>query len=705
MFIYLQRMNINKSTNQTPQFPYPHSFGNQGHGQGQSQSQGQGQGQGQGQRQGHGNFHGQINDRGYSHNQGSYGHGSFHGPSYGSESSHGQGSYGQGTYGQGPYGQRPPLGQAQGQNQGPRHNMYHPHKFSQKPSMMNIEEQNGKRISLDDIVNFIEQNNKFINKQPPMNDHSIQLDDTSEQMIESLPQNKIKQLDQLPKILKTIFTEEYMRTGTITNVTTPAEPDISYVSSVLMAIVPDFANMKASVQIEYIEVFLRKIHKESKENFTNFGYNKLGWDCKEFSNNIKNFNFGKDLLRYVADYLVINIFILDYETDSLIYVGEKTFCKYKKNVFLIKIKENHFEPIHTKTYNFMDHTSPIIKKLISSCFLVEYLDCDFTNEKDEFAFVIGDENLDKYFEKKEEKEPNLKKKKIIKRSTLNFGFPNYILPSKDQKSMPIQNNHDVAEPLESHQINKKVTSSNQLNKSKESISSDPSTKNRSTKDKSIKDRMVNRSTTDDTTKDDFSDDLNGFERDSDTDFTGMYDDVEGIIDHTKQSHMKNYVSGHLSDDHLSDDHEYDISDEDDSDLSESCSETNNKSVPSNLSIQTNTLNHISKVTSKVDKKVDSKINSKVDSKISPKVETKNSSLKTSKKGQTQDTGNVMNNNNTIAPVVQIEKMTNAKTVAQLREIAKTMSLDTSYAKDGKKIVKPKQMLIDDINSLIEKNKH
>ena len=627
-------------------------------------------------------------------------------------------------------------------HQGPRHNMHHAYKFSQGPSVTNDGNQNGKRISLDDIVDFIEKNKKFINK--PSIDQIALLDNKIEQIIEPLQQNKIKQLDQLPTNLRTIFTGEYMRSGSITNVTTPAETDISYVSSVLMMVVPDFADMKGEAQIEYIEVFLRKIHKESKENFTNFGYDKLGWDCKEFSNNIKNFNFGKDLLRYIADFLVINIFILDYETDSLIYVGEKTFCKYKKNIFLIKIKENHFEPIYTKIANFMDHTSSTIIKLISSCFLVEYLDCDFTNEKEEFNFVVGEENLDKYFEKKEEKkEPNLKKKKNIKHSNLNFGFSNYIpygLAPKELDPMPIQSGDGKMKPLESHQKDDKVLVLNQPIKTKE----------------------PNLVPHNDSIKDDFSDDLNGFEHDYDTDFSGMNDDIEGIIDQTKSSHSKNRMSGHLSDEQ-----EADTSDNYVSDLSESCPKTtgsSNESVPSNLLKCSDTSNSSlkqssiklkktkvkkttktnekqpdkkidakvdakvdkkvdkkvdakvdakvdKKVDAKVDKKVDAKVDKKVDAKVDKKVDAKTAktpSIKTSKKDQKQDPVNVMDVDNDIQPMpiqVQIEEVTNTKTVAQLREIAKTMSLDTSYTKDGKKVVKPKQMLMDDINSLVKKNKH
>ena len=68
----------------------------------------------------------------------------------------------------------------------------------------------------------------------------------------------------------------------------------------------------------------------------------------------------------------------------------------KKNVFLIKHKDFWFEPLfHTET-RFFVFDDALIKKLINSKFLVERLDCDFTNEKDESNFIVGKDDLLKY---------------------------------------------------------------------------------------------------------------------------------------------------------------------------------------------------------------------------------------------------------------------------------------------------------------------
>jgi hypothetical protein len=253
----------------------------------------------------------------------------------------------------------------------------------------------GNVIFIGDIIAYIEQNKKFINNSEQ---EKFMINDFHpEPTLEELGYKKSSKLEFLPPNINAIFSsDEFYRTGVISYVNVPTNIDISYISSLLTILVPEFINMKEQDQVEFTQVFVRKLHKESKLNFELSGYAGLGWNIKEFINNIKNFKMGKDLMRYVADFLNINIFILDIETDSLIYVGEKIFCKYKKNLFVIKIRENKFEPMFQINNNFMDHNSSIVNKLINSKFLVERLDCDFTHDKEEFDFIVGEEDLSKY---------------------------------------------------------------------------------------------------------------------------------------------------------------------------------------------------------------------------------------------------------------------------------------------------------------------
>lgn len=264
----------------------------------------------------------------------------------------------------------------------------------------------GKRISIHDIVEYIEQNGKFIN-QPKL----VKLDDdelVEEKRLSALNYRDTDELKLLPTNLESIFSSmQFYRAGVISSVNVPANVDISYVSSILTLLVPSYGDLKESQQINFAQVFIRKFHKASKNNYATFRYKDLGWELKEFRKNIHYFNMSRDLMRYVADFLHVNIFILDIEEDALIYVGNKFFTKFKKNLFLLKVEGMKFEPIFTADANVMDHTSPLIKKLINSRFLVERMDCDMTHE-DEFNFIVGEEDLSIYFDEEDEE----KKKEV-----------------------------------------------------------------------------------------------------------------------------------------------------------------------------------------------------------------------------------------------------------------------------------------------------
>ena len=289
-------------------------------------------------------------------------------------------------------------------------------------------------ITINDIIEYIESNTKFI-KYSKSDD--VFVDSDSDKTIA-----KLKPLDsgnsaklEIPQVLTNlndIFNKNILfRYGTISNVGIPSEVDISLVSSVMSIIIPDFLTLKTTSQIEFIEIFVRKLNQDSRANYELFKYEKLGWTVKEFVNNVRDFILKKDLMRYIADLLNINLFIVDMSNDNLVYVGDKVFIKYKKNVFVLRLDDTRFEPLIlnstiTKTStNFMDYKSNIIKKLLQSQFLVERMDCDLTHETEEFNFVVGKEDLTIYIDKtddiikpniddKNDKEPNEEHEKLEK---------------------------------------------------------------------------------------------------------------------------------------------------------------------------------------------------------------------------------------------------------------------------------------------------
>lgn len=236
-------------------------------------------------------------------------------------------------------------------------------------------------ISLNDIIKYIESNKEFINGSRSDDSHIKVSKNTS------LTQNKNPSPTQSKKTglifgknLSLIFGTQSINTkNVLKNVECPANTNISFASSVLYS-------LTGNDKQEIIEAFIKKLNRDSKTNYEKYEYEKYGWKHKTLNTNVKSFIMGKDIMRYVADVLYINIFILDIESDSITYVGSDVYCKYKKNIFLNKNKES-FEPVKFDDLSFLDYKHPIIQKILNSSYLIEKLDCDFTHDKEDLTFI------------------------------------------------------------------------------------------------------------------------------------------------------------------------------------------------------------------------------------------------------------------------------------------------------------------------------
>ena len=298
----------------------------------------------------------------------------------------------------------------------------------------------GLPLSIQDISNFIRDNAKFINqpqigtfgfgsgsdvdagtdinRKPQTSAFDTMIGEitggmgTSKEIRLDRLQHNVQYSDikNLGTNLDTIFgMYDLKRLAVLSEVGCPANKDVSFVSALLNATVNNYDTYDSKIKIDLTEKLIRKCLKEYKTSYENFGYNSLGWKTKDLRKTISNFLMNKELLRCFADALYINIFVLDISTDRLLYVGTDPCVKYKKNVLLLKFGERFelvFEEIRTndktskqtKTWSsarryVFDHTSGIIKKFVNSTYIVEKLDCNYNNSKDDTRFVVGDEVL------------------------------------------------------------------------------------------------------------------------------------------------------------------------------------------------------------------------------------------------------------------------------------------------------------------------
>ena len=245
-------------------------------------------------------------------------------------------------------------------------------------------------LTLEQLCNFIKENKKFINK----NEIKI-LDNETEETnykITQLEIGKSANIFPLNKKLNNILNiiakqDNYKRIGVISIVKNYLEKDISFVSSILTLLINNFNTYTEEIQCEIIETFFRKLYKEAKDKYKEFKYNNLGWVQKEFLLHVKEVIFSRDLLRYITDYLHINIIIISFFEDSLKYIGDEKFVKYKKTLFLAKYEE-HYEPI------ICDSQISLITKIINTPLLVEKIDCNLKNKNEDCEFIISNCDLD-----------------------------------------------------------------------------------------------------------------------------------------------------------------------------------------------------------------------------------------------------------------------------------------------------------------------
>lgn len=107
-----------------------------------------------------------------------------------------------------------------------------------------------------------------------------------------------------------------------------------------------------------------KIDKHHKNQLEKEKDNKLF----EFLHNMKeltDMTLLPKLVKYIAELLHINIFILDCSTDKLCFVNT-SFNPYRINIFLLQINEQYYEPIFFNEKKFLHYNCELFKQLINN---------------------------------------------------------------------------------------------------------------------------------------------------------------------------------------------------------------------------------------------------------------------------------------------------------------------------------------------------
>jgi hypothetical protein len=213
-----------------------------------------------------------------------------------------------------------------------------------------------------------------------------------------LEYGETKNINDFPQKLKSIFDpyiRDFIRYGSRT--TFDNDANLSFYYCVLSYCIDNFNKMSIKDQFNNIVRFRDKlIMHVSSEAMLAREYDKLGWTKKDLMNSLVQFKTNKLIIKLIADYLNLNIYILNVTEDKIYVVSENTFYDmFRPNIFLV-CNEETFENVIYSGMNVLNYNVGVIKKLttVDKAFLI-LMDTNL-NDHERIGFNCKFVDLSKY---------------------------------------------------------------------------------------------------------------------------------------------------------------------------------------------------------------------------------------------------------------------------------------------------------------------
>lgn len=252
-------------------------------------------------------------------------------------------------------------------------------------------------------------------------------------------------------------------TETINNV---SDANISLYFSLIMIIKNEYKTMQKSQQLLYLQKFVEKMLTDisSHDLFKKFEYEAGGWNKNEFIAEIKKFIIGKRTIKFLADYLLLNIWILNYETDELLMCHSNNKVNKFRNNIIIFYQNNVYEPVSYQNIYLLDNECPLINYLYENIDDVINLRIDSNKDKE---FEFGFDDLTHLSSKKDVK-INGKDNWLLNRIKYNNEKTNQELINKEENkpaiNSKIENVEDVNDQIDKSKLTKSVFSKKDVSK-------------------------------------------------------------------------------------------------------------------------------------------------------------------------------------------------------------------------------------------------
>lgn len=271
-------------------------------------------------------------------------------------------------------------------------------------------EKYGERLTLDLLLSYIDDNMGKIKTID-----CIDLNDTKhdvEKSIKNLEFQHVKKISFLPDNLADVFDLEnekitYMHAGVLQFLKyidkkhvskTVDKFNVTLFSSILVCIKPNFLSQPIAIQTAFITNLIHRLKDCAKNSyFDTNNYKNFGWSKNELCDEVVSDAVNDKIIKFLSDYLMLNIFILDVEQDELFF-GSGAFVQYKKNVFLLRFENDLFEPFFIEQSRTYSHSDEIMKIVLKNSEKIRMIQFDKKNIL-EFNNQSFAEDLEKYLPK------------------------------------------------------------------------------------------------------------------------------------------------------------------------------------------------------------------------------------------------------------------------------------------------------------------
>lgn len=168
--------------------------------------------------------------------------------------------------------------------------------------------------------------------------------------------------------------------------------NISLYFALLLIIKPEIRELTKEQQIQHICKFTEKllIDNSAYDFYKKYNYSSYNWEKNDLILEIKKFIIGKRIIKFLADYLCVNIWVLNFESDEiqLAYCND-SLNRFRNNI-IIFYNKSIYEPVSYNKLFVLPYTSNIIQHFYTNISDIFPLQFDFSKT---IEFFTNTENL------------------------------------------------------------------------------------------------------------------------------------------------------------------------------------------------------------------------------------------------------------------------------------------------------------------------